>query len=232
MLDRKKILLVDDEPKIVEVIQCYLEKEQFEAIIASDGKTAIELFHKLNPSLVVLDLMLPDMSGEDICKEIRKFSKVPIIMLTAKIDEASILNGFRIGADDYMTKPFSPRQLSARVVTLLRRSEDAIISPGNTYTFGNGNLIINLEKYEVRKNSTLVNLTQTEFNLIKTMLKYPYKAFTREELVSIVLGGNFNGYDRIIDTHIKNIRQKIETDSKDPRYILTVHGVGYRFGGE
>lgn len=147
------------------------------------------------------------------------------------VDESSILNGFHIGADDYVTKPFSPRELVARVIALLRRSEDVIVSLNNTYTFYDGDLSINLNKHEVRKNSDLINLTQTEFNLLSTMLKYPYKAFTREELISILLGEGFNGCERIIDTHVKNIRQKIETDPKTPRYILTVHGLGYRFGG-
>ena len=225
----KPILIVDDEPKIVEVVKSYLENSGYIVYAAYTGKQAFEIFEEKNPSLIVLDLMLPDTTGEEICKVLRKKSKVPIIMLTAKIEEEDILKGLGIGADDYVTKPFSPRQLVARVAALLRRTEDdsAVM---NVLSFNNEDLIIDNNNYDVKKNGKPVNLTPNEFKILSTMAKYPKKAFTREELITMVLGDDFDGYDRIIDTHMKNMRQKIETDPKNPQYILTVHGVGYRFG--
>jgi DNA-binding response OmpR family regulator len=231
-MNRKKILIVDDEHKIVEVIKSYLEKDGFEVCTAFDGKSAVDIFEKANPSLIILDLMLPDMDGEDVCKVVRKKSRVPIIMLTAKIEEASILNGFSIGSDDYVTKPFSPRQLIARVHALLRRTEEDSAPLSSISAFNNNYLIIDTMKHEVKKNGEIVNLTHSEYKILVTMLKYPQKAFTREELVCRALGDDYDGFDRVIDTHVKNLRQKIEINPKSPQYILTVHGVGYKFGGE
>ncbi len=227
-----RILVVDDEEKIVEVVKSYLEKSGYKVYEAYNGSKAMELFEKVNPNLIILDLMLPDMSGEDICRSIRKKSRVPIIMLTAKVEEESILNGLEIGADDYVTKPFSPRQLVARVMALLRRSEDEIIPLSNVQSFNDGELVIDSVKHEVKSCGQTVNLTPNEFKILMALIKYPQKAFTRDELVFLVLGEDYEGYDRTIDTHIKNLRQKIEPDVKSPRYILTVYGVGYKFGGE
>ena len=229
---KKKILVVDDEKKIVEVVKSYLEKEGFEIYEAYDGKTAVDIFDKVNPSLLILDLMLPDMSGEEVCKLLRRKSRVPIIMLTAKVDEASILDGFNMGSDDYITKPFSPKQLVARVLALLRRSEEDGTPLVNILDFYEGDLIIDSSKHEIKKGGEVVNLTQSEYKILVTMIKYPRKAFTREELVCRALGEDYDGFDRVIDTHIKNLRQKIETNPKNPQYVLTIHGVGYRFGGE
>lgn len=228
----KKILVVDDEVKIVEVVKSYLENSGYSVTEAYNGKDALNKFEKANPSLVVLDLMLPDMSGEEICKTIRKKSRVPIIMLTAKIEEEDVLKGLNIGADDYVTKPFSPRQLVARVEAVLRRASDTPVPLSNIMSFNNDDLVIDTLKYEVKKNGSIVSLTPNEYKLLMTMVKYPDKTFTREELICMVLGEDFDGYDRIIDTHIKNIRQKIESDPKNPKYILTIHGIGYRFGDE
>ena len=228
----KKILVVDDEVKIVEVVKSYLENSGYSVCDAYNGKEALDKFEKANPSLVVLDLMLPDISGEEICKTIRKKSRVPIIMLTAKIEEEDVLKGLNIGADDYVTKPFSPRQLVARVEAVLRRASDTPVPLSNIMSFNDDDLVIDTLKYEVKKNGSIVNLTPNEYKLIMTMVKYPDKTFTREELVFMVLGEDFDGYDRTIDTHIKNIRQKIESDPKNPKYVLTIHGIGYRFGGE
>lgn len=228
----KKILVVDDEIKIAEVVKSYLESSGYSVYSAYNGTEALRIFEKINPSLIVLDLMLPDMSGEEICETLRKKSRVPIIMLTAKIEEEDILKGLNIGADDYITKPFSPRQLVARVEAVLRRLSDTTEPLLSTLSFNYDDLIIDIKKYEVKKDGAGVNLTPNEYKLLITLVKYPNKTFTREELICLVLGEDFDGYDRTIDTHIKNIRQKIESDPKSPKYILTVHGIGYRFGGE
>ena len=227
-----KILVVDDEEKIAEVVKSYLEKSGFKVYCAYNGNEALELFDKINPRLVVLDLMLPDISGEEICRTIRKKSRVPIIMLTARVEEESILNGLGIGADDYVTKPFSPRQLIARVIAILRRSEDGIMPLSNVMSFNNGELLIDSIRHEIKKDGQPVNLTPNEYKILMALIKYPQKAFTRDELVCLVLGEDYEGYDRTIDTHVKNLRQKIEPDVRTPRYILTVYGVGYKFGGE
>ncbi|HEY9062734.1 MAG TPA: response regulator transcription factor [Pseudobacteroides sp.] len=227
----KKILVVDDEEKIVEVVKSYLEHSGYEVHEAYNGDQALSMFERVEPSLVVLDLMLPDMSGEEICKTIRKQSRVPIIMLTAKVEEEDILKGLDIGADDYITKPFSPKQLVARVGAVLRRAAEDPVPLSNIISF-NDDLVIDNLKYEVRKNNNTVNLTPNEFKILMTLVKYPKKTFTREELICIALGDDFKGFDRTVDTHIKNLRQKIETDPKVPKYILTVHGIGYRFDGE
>lgn len=228
----KKILVVDDEIKIVEVVKSYLNHSGYDVFEAYNGIQAIDLFEKVNPSLVILDLMLPDMTGEEICEQIRKQSRVPIIMLTAKVEEKDILKGLDIGADDYITKPFSPRQLVARVAALLRRASDEPVPLVNKVSFNESDLVIDNLSFDVKKNGDSINLTPNEYKILLTMIKYPKKTFTREELISMALGEDFDGYDRTVDTHIKNLRQKIETDPKNPIYILTVHGIGYRFGGE
>ncbi|KXG73669.1 Transcriptional regulatory protein BaeR [Thermotalea metallivorans] len=226
-----KILIVDDESKLVEVVGSYLENAGYAVYGAYSGQQALQLIEQVNPSLIILDLMLPDIMGEEVCKMLRKKSKVPIIMLTAKAKEEDILKGLDIGADDYVTKPFSPRQLVARVVALLRRTNDSIVFSPNIISLNNGDLVINSAKHEVKKNGKIVNLTPNEYKILLTMVRYPHKAFTREELIAVALEGNFDGFDRTIDSHIKNLRQKIETNPKTPEYILTVHGVGYKFGG-
>lgn len=231
MAEPKKILVVDDEPKIVEVVSSYLENKGYVVYPAFNGRQALEVFEKVRPCLVILDLMLPDMMGEEVCQCLRRISRVPIIMLTAKSAEEDLLNGLNLGADDYVTKPFSPRQLVARVEALLRRTVNEAVPLAGLISFNNDDLVIDSQKYEVRKNGKVVNLTPNEYKILMSLVKYPQKAFTREELVSVALGEDFDGYDRTIDTHIKNLRQKIETNPKNPRYILTVHGVGYRFGG-
>ncbi len=228
----KKILVVDDEAKIVEVVKSYLENSGYSVVEAYSGREALDKFQRVNPSLVVLDLMLPDISGEEICKVLRKKSKVPILMLTAKIEEEDVLKGLDIGADDYVTKPFSPRQLVARVTAILRRLDDEPVPSSGLLSYNKDDLVIDTLKYEVKRKNAVLNLTPNEYKILTTLAKYPSKAFTREELVFLAMGLDFDGYDRTIDTHIKNLRQKLEDDPKTPRYILTVHGVGYRFGAE
>ncbi len=228
----KTILIVEDEPKIVDVLKSYLEAEGFVIVCASSGSEAVRRFEKSAPDLIILDLMLPDLSGEEVCKAIRKKSQVPIIMLTAKTEEEDILNGLGIGADDYVKKPFSPREILARVSALLRRVQTETRSESEIYSYNDEELIIDNTRHEVLLKGTAVALTPNEFKLLYTLMKYPTKAFTREELVSIALDEDYQGYNRVIDSHIKNIRHKIEPNTESPRYILTVHGVGYRFGGE
>lgn len=232
MVSSKKILVVDDEEKIVEVVKAYLEKAGYEVLSAYNGKQAMNLFEEHSPILIVLDLMLPDMTGEEVCKIIRKKSRVPIIMLTAKVEEGNILNGYDIGTDDYITKPFSPKQLVAKINAIIRRVNEEAVPLSTILSFNNGDLVLNLLKHEVKKKGVIVNLTFSEYRILITLIKYPQKTFTREELVSFALEDNFDGYDRVIDTHIKKIRQKIESSSKDPKYIMTIYGIGYRFGGE
>lgn len=232
MLEEKKVLIVDDEYKIIEVIKSYLEKEGVIVFEAFDGKQALEIFERINPDLVILDLMLPDMTGEEICSIIRKRSRVPIIMLTAKIDEKSIISGLHIGADDYITKPFSPRELIARIYAIFRRLNEEVVPLSNEISFNDDDLVIDILKKEIRKNCENIALTTTQYRILMTLLKYPNKTFTREELISTALGDDYDGYDRNVDTHIKNLRQKIETNPREPQYIITVHGTGYRFGGE
>lgn len=232
MNDAIKILVVDDEPKIVDVVKSYLENSGYKIYTAYNGKQALDIFEKIRPTLIVLDLMMPDMSGEEVCKIIRRSSSVPIIMLTAKVEEENILNGLDIGADDYVVKPFSPKQLVARVITLLRRSNLEIMLAANVISFNNEDLLINNLSHEVLKGGVKVNLTPNEYKILIILISHAKKVFSREELVEAALGEEYDGFDRTIDTHIKNIRQKIEDDSKNPRYILTVYGVGYKFGGE
>jgi len=230
--DLKRILVVDDEDKIVEVVKSYLENSGYIVYAAFNGRQAMEMYEKVNPSLIILDLMLPDLSGEEICKAIRKRSSIPIIMLTAKVEEEDVLRGLDIGADDYVTKPFSPRQLVARVGALLRRVSGENMPLSGIISFNEGELVIDTLRYEVRKGEKIINLTPYEFKLLLTLVKFPSKVFTREELINLVFGEDFEGYNRTVDTHIKNLRQKIEDVTKNPKYILTVHGIGYRFGGD
>jgi DNA-binding response OmpR family regulator len=224
-MNKKNILVVDDEEKIVDVIKSYLESDNYNVIVAYNGKDAIKMYDIHNPSLVILDLMLPDITGEEVCRIIRQKNRTPIIMLTAKVLEEDVLNGLGMGADDYITKPFSPRELMARVKTVLRRSENEIIPLSDNICIGD--LVIDNVAHEIRKGGASVNLTNIEYNLLSSLAKVPQKTFTREEIIEIVFNGVFEGFDRSIDAHIKNIRKKISKD-----IIKTIHGVGYRFGGD
>lgn len=226
----KRVLIIDDEEKISQAIKAYLEDSSYNVMTANNGALGIETFNKFVPDIVILDLMMPEMSGEEVCKAIRLKSRVPIIMLTAKIEENDILNGLGIGADDYITKPFSLKLLLARVSAVLRRTSEEAIPLSDELSFDEGKLVVDGMRHEVRKNGKAINLTAHEFKIIMKMAKYPSKVFTRDELIESVMGDDFDGYDRAIDSHIKNIRNKIEDESKNPKYILTVHGVGYRFG--
>jgi DNA-binding response OmpR family regulator len=232
MAQEKIVLVVDDEVKITEVIKSYLENAGYGVVCAYSGNEALTCFERYSPALVILDLMLPDMPGEDVCRAIRKKSRAPVIMLTAKVEEEDILKGLGIGADDYVTKPFSPRQIVARAGAVLRRVSFEAVPIADEYDFCGGELVIDNLRHEVRKNGEQAALTPSEYKLLMAMVKYPTKTFTRDELIALAMGDDFEGYDRVIDTHIKNLRQKIEHDAKNPKYILTVHGVGYKFGGD
>ncbi|WP_419879585.1 response regulator transcription factor [Brevibacillus centrosporus] len=220
------ILIVDDEPQILEILSSYLRKEGYHVITAEDGRQALECAATYPIGLIILDLMLPDMTGENVCREIRKTSRVPILMLTAKSGEADRITGLEIGADDYLVKPFSPRELVARVRAILRRiGEYQVLSD----IIGIGDLIISLREKNVTKKGQPVEMTPNEFRLLSTLVRHPSRTWSREELVEEVLGMDFIGSDRTIDTHIKNLRQKLEDDPKQPEYIKTVYGLGYRF---
>lgn len=226
-----RILLVDDEKHIVMVLKEYLQKEGYTVTTAYNGVVALELF-KQNPyDLIVLDLMLPGLSGEEICKEIRKRSAVPIIMLTAKVDEDERLEGFTLGADDYISKPFSPREVVARIKAVLRRAGSEVASLADVITYDNG-LTIDNTRHEVRINNEGVPLTATEFKILGAMARNPGRVYSRSQLVNLVQGYDFSGDDRVIDAHIKKIRQKIERNSSDPKIVVTVYGVGYKFNQE
>lgn len=221
-----RILVIEDEGKIAEIVEAYLEKEGFQVIVAETGEKALAAV-KQGFDLIILDLMLPDMEGEDICQTIREDSDVPIIMLTAKSEEEDRIKGLGIGADDYVVKPFSPRELVARVKALLRRSKGA----KEVISFNNSDLVIDAAKFEVRKKGKQVVLTPTEFKLLQCVADRPGQVFSRLQLVNVILGYDFEGYDRTIDAHIKNIRHKIEDNQKTPFYLKTVYGVGYKFSG-
>ncbi len=222
----RKILLVEDEKKIADIVVAYLEKEGYQVKHVDTGSDALELL-KNGFDLIILDLMLPDISGEEICELVRKDSDIPIIMLTAKSEEEHRIKGLKIGADDYVVKPFSPRELVARVQALLRRAKPL----KKRLSFNRGMLVIDTESFEVFSNGNPVTLTPTEFKLLQTLAERPGQVFSRAQLVNIILGYNFEGYDRTIDAHVKNIRQKIGEDNRNPTFIKTVYGVGYKFIG-
>lgn len=223
-----KLLVVDDDVKIAQMLKNYLDKDGFKTEIAHDGWMAVELFRSVKPDLVILDLMLPGASGWEVCKKIREESNTPIIMLTARDTETDKLLGLEMGADDYVTKPFSLRELVARVKAVLRRTSGDL---AETNLIKSGDITIELDQHEVRLGDNVIEMTPTEFKLLSTMASFPGKVFTRLQLVDLVQGYSFEGYERTIDTHIKNLRKKIEPDPKNPTYILTVFGVGYKFRG-
>lgn len=221
-------MLVDDEPQIIELLSSYLKKDGFNVTTATDGTKALEIAEREQPDLVLLDLMLPDIDGYEVCRALRKRSNIPIVMLTARDEETDKIVGLELGADDYITKPFSPREVLARVRAVLRRAEPEALEEAIIRV---GNLEIDHTHHEVKKAGKLVDLTPTEFKLLEIFARSPRRVFTRLQLVEQVQGYSFEGYERTIDAHVKNLRQKIEQDPKNPRYIITVFGVGYRFEG-
>ncbi len=225
--ETRRILLVEDEKTIREAVAAYLEREGYWVTAAADGQEALDAFPKHRFDLVVLDLMLPIVSGEQVCRTIRNTSDVPIIMLTAKGEVEDRIIGLELGADDYLVKPFSPRELVARVRALLRRAHAESEPQREILTFGD--LVIDVAGHKVTVKGEEADLTASEFKLLTTLSRYPGRVYSRMELVEKVLGYDFEGYERTIDSHVKNLRAKIGDDPRDPTWIYTVHGVGYRF---
>ena len=236
------ILVVDDEPKIVQIARDYLEHAGFRVVTAGDGRAALEMAATERPDLLVLDLGLPGLDGLEVTRRLRQAGDLPIVMLTARDDELDKLLGLELGADDYLTKPFSPRELVARVRAVLRRAErsahDPVEAPGGPAGSAAGQVVrasdvtIDVERMLVQAGGRAVELTPTEFQLLVTLARRPGQIRTRSQLLDAVHGVAFESYERAIDTHIKNLRRKLEPDPRVPRYILTVHGVGYRFADE
>ena len=231
MATEKTVLVVDDEAMIRESVSAYITKQGYHVITADNGREALEIFQKKTILFVILDLMLPGMPGEEVCQAIRKQSRVPIIMLTAKTQEADVLDGLNIGADDYVTKPFSIKQLYARMEAILRRTSNDLKPLAEKFSWNCNDLQIDFEHNEVRKQGHLLSLTPSEWKILSALIRDPQKVFSRDNLIDLVFGLDFDGYDRVIDTHIKNLRKKVETDPKKPVYVKTVHGLGYKFGG-
>jgi two-component system alkaline phosphatase synthesis response regulator PhoP len=220
---------VDDEPKIVKLARDYLEKAGYRVLDARDGTSALAAARHERPDLVVLDLNLPGTDGLDVCRALRRESDVPIIMLTARVDEADRLIGLELGADDYITKPFSPRELVARVRAVLRRVGGGVREPG---TVRAGDVEIDLKGHRVTRGGEAVDLTPTEFTLLAVLAQHPGQAFSRERLMERIYGVAYAGGERSVDAHVKNLRRKLEPDPSNPRYVETVYGVGYRFNDE
>lgn len=221
----KKILVVDDEKKIVEIIRAYLEREGYQVILAYDGSTALNLARSRQPDLIVLDLMLPEISGWDVCRTLRRESEVPIIMLTARDEVTDKIVGLEMGADDYITKPFDPKELVSRVRAVLRRTETR---KNRKNLIRLADLSIDIEKRQVLRGDYQIELTPNEFELLRVMAENPGRVFSRMQLLDETQGDAYEGYERTIDSHIKNLRKKIEPDPEHPRLIITVYGVGYK----
>jgi DNA-binding response OmpR family regulator len=223
-----KILVVDDDKKIVNLVTLYLKNEGYEVFGAYDGEEALDKAHRLQPDLIVLDLMLPKVDGLEICEVLRETSGVPIIMLTARTTEDDKLAGLKIGADDYVTKPFSPRELVARVAAVLRRGKANSPAQQNNLSFGS--LVLDFVRHEARINGEVINLTPTEFKLLEAMAREPGRCFSRKALIDVVFGFDYDGLERTIDVHVMNLRKKLKAGGNQP--VVTVPGLGYRFENE
>ena len=225
------ILIVEDEKSISDIVKSYLTRDGYNVFQAFDGLEALKIFDNEEIDLIILDLMLPKMSGEDVMKNIRNKSKVPVIITSAKVEELDRINGLRLGADDYVTKPFSNKELVERVKAILRRIEKYNIPRADIIKTSDGRLLMDLKYNRFLKDGEEVFLTKNEFSIIKTLFSSPNKIFTRDEIIELTFGLDYDAYDRAIDTHIKNIRQKIEDNPKKPQYIKTIYGMGYKSGG-
>jgi two-component system OmpR family response regulator len=223
-----KILVVDDEKRIVEIVKAYLEKEGLQVSVAFDGKTALEIAAGQSLDLIILDLMLPEISGWDVCRALRKRSDVPVIMLTARDEVTDKIIGLELGADDYITKPFDPKELVSRVRAVLRRSSGKVTTKSQIML---ADITIDIEKRLVFKQGEKIELTPMEFDLLKEMAEHPGRVYSRMQLLDKVQGDAFEGYERTIDSHIKNLRKKIEANPDKPVYVITIYGVGYKVEG-
>lgn len=223
-----KILIIEDEKNISEIVAKYLEKEGYTTLIANDGIEGLALFRDSHPDLVISDVMMPTIDGFEVLREIRLISDVPVIMLTAKQEEVDRLKGFENGADDYVTKPFSPKELVRRVMVMLKRTYKAI---EDKQVLIEGELKLDLNKQKLYKNEDEIDITSKEFQIIYAFFKNPRQILSREQLIELAFSNDFEGFDRTIDAHIKKIRHKIEEDTKNPKYLKTKYGAGYIFGG-
>ncbi len=229
-MENHKILVVDDDVKTVDLIRMYLEREGFQVFVAYDGREALEIARHKRPHLLVLDLMLPKVSGLDVCRILRYETQTPMIMLTAKTTEDDILLGLDLGADDYITKPFSPRQLVARARAVLRRTNDIAVNGKPSLCFGD--LEVDSFRHEARLRAQVLHLTPREFKMLETLAKEPGRAFSRMDLLERVFGYDYKGLERTVDAHIMNLRKKITPEVNDVDYIQTVYGIGYKFVGQ
>jgi len=230
----ERILVIDDDPSVQEVVRAYLEHEGYLVLSAMNGRDGLDLTNFKQPSLIVLDLNLPDVNGDVICSDVRARSDVPILMLTAAGTSDEKVAGFAVGADDYLVKPFSPRELVARVGALLRRSGDGggQTPLGRKLSFDGGALVIDTVRHEVESDGTVRDLTPSEYKLLLALAQYPGRVYSRYELINRIQGHDFAGYERTVDAHVKNLRRKVERTPSQPRYVETVRGVGYRLGVE
>jgi DNA-binding response OmpR family regulator len=220
------VLVVDDEHQIATIARDYLTRAGFAVVMAADGASGLEMARQKRPDLVVLDLGLPRLDGLEVARTLRRESDVPIIMLTARVDETDRLRGFEVGADDYITKPFSPRELVARVSSVLRRARHVAAGASS---FDVADLSIDVPRLRVERRGTPIELTATEFQLLAALARYPGRVFTRAQLLDVVRGTEVESYERAIDAHVKNVRRKLERDPHRPQYVLTVYGIGYKF---
>jgi DNA-binding response OmpR family regulator len=229
MTGETRILVVEDEARIAEVVQQYLERDGHMVVRAATGGAALDAAARRRPDLVILDLGLPDMSGEDVCRRLREGSDVPIIMLTARDAEEDLVRGLQLGADDYVTKPFSPRELTARVRALLRRAQAEHQPQADVLERAGGRLVIDGARRRVTLDDAVVDLTESEFRLLRTLARFPGRVYSRFELIDKVQGYDFAGYERTIDAHVKNLRRKLGEDARAPHLVRTVYGRGYAF---
>jgi len=229
MTGETRILVVEDEARIAEVVQQYLERDGHMVVRAATGGAALDAAARRRPDLVILDLGLPDMSGEDVCRRLREGSDVPIIMLTARDAEEDLVRGLQLGADDYVTKPFSPRELTARVRALLRRAQAEHEPQADVLERAGGRLVIDGARRRVTLDDAVVDLTESEFRLLRTLARFPGRVYSRFELIDKVQGYDFAGYERTIDAHVKNLRRKLGEDARAPHLVRTVYGRGYAF---
>lgn len=223
------VLIIDDDEKLVKLLKTYFEKEEFIVLTADNGLDGLRILQERNPDIIILDLMLPGMDGWEVCRKARRNSDVPILMLTARDEESDRLIGLEIGADDYVTKPFSPKEVVARVKAILRRTNKTTV---RTEPIRAGGLVIDLAGHQVARDGKFIDLTPTEFKILELLVSNPGRVYSRLQLVEQIQGDSFEGYERTVDVHIKNLRRKMEENLKEPQYIQTVYGIGYKFGGD